>query len=269
MAHDNSHVLYDIFIRVGNDHILSAQYIRRTQQNWITQVICSFQRFFGVHNSFTGRTRNSATFQKFIKSFTVFSSINIIGRGSKNMNTHVSQITSQLNSSLSTKLYNNTIWLFSLNNIGNVFLGKRIEIQAVTCVKIRRNGFWVIIANNSFIAHFFQCPNTVYRTVIEFNTLSNSNWTRTKYNYFLFSGIGTFDELLRFIFCVISRIEIWCFCFKFTCTGIYHFVNGMLMNRTRLTRDSLNCSIQITILLGYTVLFFCEFPIFQPLFQTN
>ena len=107
--------------------------------------------------------------------------------------------------------------------------------------------------------------------VIELNTLSNSDWSRTKNDDFLFIGRNTF------VFFFISSVEIWCFTFKFGGASIDHFVNWhhlvffskienfMLRNSPKMT----NIHIRKTKSFGVKKNFFIKFIFRDYLFKIN
>ena len=128
MTVDDRHKFADIIIIDGNLHTLSAKYIRRTDQNRISQFVGSGQSFFCGEYSFSCRTRNLTGFQNLIEKFTVFCCIYIFCTGTKNRYTHFQKSFRQLDGGLSTKLYNSTIRFFNINDIFHIFRCQRFKI---------------------------------------------------------------------------------------------------------------------------------------------
>ena len=60
----------------------------------------------------------------------------------------------------------------------------------------------------------------MYRCIIEFNTLPDSDRTRTQHNHFIVIRRNTF------VFVFVSSVEIRRFRFELGSTGIHHFVSG-------------------------------------------
>ena len=137
-------------------------------------------------------------------------------------------MTGKLDSCLTTELYNNTVRLFSFNNGFNVLFCKRIKIQSVTCIEVSGNCFRIVVADYRFIPLFFQGPYAMNGTVIKFDTLTDSDRTRTENNNLFLTCISSFNELLCFIFFIKGRIEVRCFSLKFACACVNHFINGSL-----------------------------------------
>ena len=256
MAGDDCHIFFDILIRMRNNHILTAQNVRRTHQNRIAQVVGSLECLFGCHDSLAGRTRNAASAQQLIETLSVFGSVDIICGSTQNIDTHICQVACQLDGSLSAELYHYAVRLFGVDDIGNVFLGQRIEVQTVAGIEVCGNGLRVVVADDCLTAHLFQCPYTVYRTVVELDTLSDTDRTGTEYDNLFLVAVLTFDELFCFVFVVIGRIEVRCLCLELACAGINHLINGMAVHRAFLTGNTLNGCIQIAVLLCQQVQIF-------------
>ncbi len=72
-------------------------------------------------------------------------------------------------------------------------------------------------------------------TVVELDSLTDTDRTRTENYYFLFACILPFDELFGFVLLVESRIEIRSFRLEFSRAGINHFKYGCFVLRAFLT----------------------------------
>ena len=113
-------------------------------------------------------------------------------------------MTSQLDSGLTAELNNNTVRLFGLNNSFNVLFCEGVEVETVTRVEVSRNSFGVIVADNSLVTEFLESPYAVNRAVVELNTLTYTDRTRTENDDLFLAGIGTFNELFSLIFLIES-----------------------------------------------------------------
>ena len=164
---------------------------------------------------------NLTFFQNFIKQFSVFCRIYILCRGSQNRYPHLHETFSQLNRSLSTELYYRSVRFFNVYNIFHIFRCQRFEIQLICNVKVGTDRFRIVVDNDSLIIFLCKGPCTVNRTEVKFNTLSDTNWSGTKYQHFF-----TVSCFHYFILTAKYRIVIWCGCCKLCCTGIYHLISS-------------------------------------------
>ena len=266
---DDLHVLDDILIGVSDYHVLTAENVGRTHKNGIAQILSSLKSFLGVHNGMTCGTGYSALVEQLIKTLSVLSSINAVCRGSEYPYAHIGKVLCKLDSCLSAELNNNTVRLFSLNDRLNVLLGKRIEIKSVSCVKVGRNSLRVIVADNCIVAHFLERPYAVNGAVVELDTLTYSDRTRTENYDLLLACISAVNELSCLVLLVICGVEVGSFSLELACAGINHLEYGSCSLGTLLTAHALNGAVKITVLLGKVIFFTGKLAVCKISFQIS
>ena len=218
---NNSDEFIYVFIVNRNLHTLAAQYIRRSYQHRISQFIGCFLCFFCGKYCMSLWSWNLAFFQNLIKQFSVFCRIYILCRGSQNRYPHLHETLCQLNRSLSTELYYRSIRFFNVYNIFHIFRCQRFEIQLIRNVKVGADCLRIVVDNDGLIIFLCKCPGTMYRAEVKFDTLTDTDWTGTKYQYFF-----TVFCFHHFILTAKYRIVIWCRRCKFSCTGVYHLISS-------------------------------------------
>ena len=67
----------------------------------------------------------------------------------------------QLDSSLPAELDDDCPRFLCLDDIIHIFRRQRIEIESVRCIKIRGNGFRIVVDDDGFVACFFERPDAV------------------------------------------------------------------------------------------------------------
>ena len=117
-------------------------------------------------------------------------------------------MTCELDSRLTTELNYNAVGLFSLDDSLNVLFGEGVEVEAVACVEVGRNGLGVVVADNSLIAELLQSPYAVNGAVVEFDTLTDTYRTGTENNDLFLACISTLDELLSLVLLVKCGVEV-------------------------------------------------------------
>ena len=217
---DDSDILLNVLLIDCNLHSLSAQYIRRSYKHRIPKTFCRL--FCLLCRKYSGSiwSRNITFFQDLIKPLSVFRCIYILRRSSQNRNSHFHQRLCQLNGSLSAKLYHCPIRFFQFHNAFHIFCSQRLKIQFIGNIKIRTDGFRIVIDNDCLISFLCKCPGTVNRTKIKFDSLTDSDRTGAQHQYLLFPRRPP-----RLIFTSIHRIIVRCFCFKFCRTRIHHLIS--------------------------------------------
>ena len=83
MLGDNAHVLDDIGLGVGHDHVLTAQNVGRTHQDRQADLIGSSQSLLQIEHGAAGRTGDLAALQQLVKALTVLCFVNGIRRGAQ------------------------------------------------------------------------------------------------------------------------------------------------------------------------------------------
>ena len=214
---DDVHEFNYIFIRYSNLHTLSTKYIWRSYKHRISKLIGSLKSFINCKYSLSLSSWNLCLLKNLIKKLSILSSIYIFCLSSKNRNSHLHKCFCKLDSCLSTKLYNCTVRLLKIYNWFNIFCCKWFKVKLISNIKVSRNCLWVIIYNNCLETFFFECPCTMNWTEVELDTLSDSDWTRTKYKNLLL-----ILSLYSFVLTAIYWIIVWCCSCELCSTCINH-----------------------------------------------
>ena len=179
LSQNDFHVFFYVIIVEGDNHILTAKNITWAEKNRISKFLCSFQSFFFCKNCKSTGALDLKLFTKFVKAFAVFCKIYGISWSSKNSDSLISQKVCKLDCCTATKSNYNTHWFFCIDYTHYIFWSKRFKVKAVWCIKVCRNCFRVIVDCHYFITKAFQSPYTLNWSVVEFDTLTNADWTWT------------------------------------------------------------------------------------------
>ena len=164
--------------------------------------------------------------QKRLEAFSVLRHINSVIGSTEYINTLLIQKLGELNRGLSAESHNNAVGFLGRDNTHNVLVSQRFKVKSVGCIEVGRNGFGVIINDNNLVARLFKRPYAMYGSVVELNTLADSNRARTEYDNRLFITILFLNKLLRLVFLIECGIEIRSLGVKLGGAGINHFING-------------------------------------------
>ncbi len=178
-----------------------------------------FHSAFHIKDGVSFRTGNAYFRQDFIKAFTVFSAVNIIDARTKDLHAAAMKGPGKVDGRLAAKLDNDAFRLFPVDDVQHVFQGQRFKIQTVCRIKVRGNRFRVVVDDDCFVSFFFEGPDRVYRAVVEFNALTDADWTGPENdNFLLIAGP-------HFVFDTVGRIVVRRFRVKFGCACIHHLVD--------------------------------------------
>ena len=218
--YSSAHVISQLVLIVNDFHSTAAQYIGRTHHNRIANICCTGDSLLlaGNRNSFW--TRDMSLSQYLIKALSILCPVNIIYRSTKYLDTSLGKSSRQINGSLATKLNDNTLWLFLVDNVQYILGSQRLKVQSIRNIKICGYGFWVVVDNNSLNTHIPQCPYRMNRAIVKLYTLTDTDRARTQ-NHYLAALAGG----IHLIFLSMEgRVIIWRSRLKLSSTGIYHLV---------------------------------------------
>ena len=219
---DDLHEFFDLFIGDSDLHALSAQYIGRTHQYGIAQSVSNRLSFLcGVYST-AGCTGDLGLFQNLVEQFSILSGIYILRLGAQDGHAHLHQALGKLDSGLSAELYHSTIGMLNIYDRFHIFRSQRLEIQLVRNIEVGTYSLRVVVDDNGLIACLGKCPGSMYGTIVELDTLSDTDRTGTQYQDFLASG-GLLGFALAAEYGVIIRSGSCELCG----TGVYHLVNSL------------------------------------------
>ena len=75
---------------------------------------------------------------------------------------------------LATERHHNAVGLLDIDDVHDVFVGERLEIQAVARVVIGGHGFGVAVHHDGFVAGLVQRVARMHAAVVELNALANA-----------------------------------------------------------------------------------------------
>ena len=225
---DNFHVFLDVGICPRNNHILSAKNITWTHQNRVGKAGGCFQSFNFRKDSLAFRTVYVQSLAKFFKTFPVFCKVNSVCACSENADSLAVEVFCKFDGSLSAECNYNTDRLFNLDYIHNVDRSERFKIKTVCSVKVCRNSFRIVVYDCNFVAELFERPYALNRGIVEFNSLSDSDWPGTQDNNRSFFAafaffFKPFKKFFSLVFSASCRIKIRRFCAELAGAGVYHF----------------------------------------------
>ena len=217
---DDFHKFFDFVVGQCDLHALTAKHVGRSYQHRITQSVSNFLSLFRSVYGTACCTRNTGLFQDLIKELSVFCRIYILCLGPQDRHSHLHKAFSQLDCRLSTELYHRTIGFFNVDNGFHILRSQRLKIQFVCNIEVCTYSFRIVVDNNGLVTCLGKCPCSMYGTVVELDTLADTDRTGTEYQDLLFAL-----SLDSFTLPTVYGVVIRCRSSKLSCTGINHLVN--------------------------------------------
>ncbi len=200
MLGDDAHVLNDIRLGVGHDHVLATEDVGGAHQHRQADLIGSGQSLVQIEDGAARGAGDLAAFQQLIKAFAVLGFIDGIGRGAVNGQADLIHMLCQLDGRLAAELHQAAVRLFGGNDVVNAFGVQRVEIQAVTSIKVGGDRLGVIVDQDGLTAVLFQRPDAVDRAVVKLDALTDADGAGTEDEDFLLFLGSPFSAALASFF---------------------------------------------------------------------
>ena len=264
LCQNDLHVLNNVAILIGDDHVLTAKHVAGANQHRIAQGIRCLQSFLRGHHRAALWALDAVLFHGCIEAFPILCRINGICRGAQNAHAGFAEGMGQLDGRLPAEGRHHAYRLFCGNDPHHIFHRQGLEVQAICRVKVRGDGFRVVVNHDHIVACFFQHPHAVHRSIVELNALTDPNRARAKHHH---TGLlGTLRQEFRcLVFLIIGSVEVRRLGSKFSGAGVHHLIHRVPMGSHLLPRQTFNGLIRIAHPLGLQVSCFIHFALLQPL----
>ncbi len=220
--HRRLEITLQVYFVVDDFHRTSAQHVRGTDHQRITNPGSFFYRLLQGGNGGVGRLLQVQAVNGLLEAFAVFCPINRIRAGPDDRYASGFQCASQFQRRLTTVLHNHPFRFFDADDFQHVFKRYRLEVKAVRGVIIRGDGFRVTVHHDGFETVFAQCQCRMNTTVVKLNALADTVWSTTQHH-----DLVTILVRIRFALFLIGRVHIGCIGREFCRAGIHPLVNRM------------------------------------------
>ena len=136
LRQNDVHISFDIVLREGNGHILTAYDVRRTEKHGIAQLFCRLDSLLLGHYGKSLGSCYVELFEQFVESLPVLSEVYAVGRGTEYSYALLVEIAAQLDCRLSAEGYDHAIGLFNVYDALDVFGSEALEIQSVSRIEV-------------------------------------------------------------------------------------------------------------------------------------
>ena len=265
MLGDDAHVLDDVRLGVGHDHVLATQDVGGAHQHRQADLVGSGQGLVQVEHGAAGGTGDLAALQQLVEALAVLGLVDGVRRGAQDWQADLVHVLGQLDGGLSAELHHAGVRLFGGDDVVHALRVQRVEVQAVAGVKVGGDGLGVVVDQDGLTAVLFQGPHAVHRAVVELDALTDADGAGTKDQHlFLFGlalggGCGFLlgNELRGFVVAVVGGVEVGGVGRELGGAGVHHLEAGAVVLHGELVHlgQTLDGLILEAVLLGGLVLF--------------
>ena len=115
--------------------------------------------------------------KQLVKTLSVLRHVDSVVGGAEDINVVLAEELCQLNSGLSAEGDNNAVGILGLDDTHNVLSGERLKVKSVGGVEVGGNGLGVVVYDNNVEARLLERPYAVYGSVVELDTLTDTDRT--------------------------------------------------------------------------------------------
>ena len=132
LREDNAHVLHNVAVLIGDNHVLTAQHIRRAHQHRVAQLVRRRHRFFARHDRAALGALDAVLLHRRVEALAVFRRVNHIRRRTHDAHARLLQRVSQLNRRLPAERRDDANRLLRRNHAQHVLRRQRLLITFIT-----------------------------------------------------------------------------------------------------------------------------------------
>ena len=159
---------------VGDFHAAAAEHVARANEQRKPNAIGDAFGFLEARGHACGGVRDVELVEHRAEAFAVFGQVNRLGARAHNGHARFLERMRKLQRRLATERHHNAVGLFDIDDVHDVFVGERLEIQAIACVVVGGHGFGVAVHHDGFVAGLMQRVARMHAAVVELNALANA-----------------------------------------------------------------------------------------------
>ena len=159
---------------VGDFHAAAAEHVARANEQREPNAVSDAFGFLEARGHACGGVRNVELVEHGAEAFTVFGQVNCLGARAHNGHARFLKRVRELQRRLAAERHHNAVGLLDIDDIHDVFVGERLEIQAVACIVVGGHGFGVAVHHDGFVAGLVQRVARMHTTVVELDALANA-----------------------------------------------------------------------------------------------
>ena len=228
---DDGHEFLDLCIGDGDLHTLAAQYVGGTHQHGITQTVCHCLGFFRRINGAAAGSGDFTFLQNLVEQLPVLRRVHVFRAGSQNRNAHFHQAFGQLDGGLTAELHHRTVGMLDVHHVLHILRRQRLKIQLIRDIEVRAHSLRIVVDDDRLIARFGKGPGGMNGTVVELDSLPDSDGAASQHQHLLRADGSVGTELaasgfLRLVFSAVYGVIIRRARLELRGAGIHHLISG-------------------------------------------
>ena len=173
---------------VGDFHAAAAKHVARANKQREANAVGDAFGFLEARGHAGSGVRNVELVEHGAEAFAIFGQVNRLGARAHNGHARFLQRMRELQRRLAAERHHDAVGLLDIDDVHNVFVGERLEIQAVARVVVGGHGFGVAVHHDGFVAGLVQRIARMHAAVVELNALADAVGTRAQNH-----GLGFVD----------------------------------------------------------------------------
>ena len=175
LREDALHVRCDLVIVVDDLHVLSADDVRRAQQHGVAERLRGVQRLGQRLHTHALRARDVKLLEQGIKPLAVLGDVNALGRCAEDADAVAVECLRECDGGLPAEGDHDADGVLDIDDLQHVLGRERLEIQAVSGVIVRGDGFGVVVDDDDVVAHGLERPHAVDGRIVKLDALPDAD----------------------------------------------------------------------------------------------
>ena len=233
VGEDDGHVLLDVLVAVGDNHVLAAQHVAGPHQHGVAQVPGSVQRLFRGHDGVALGPLDAGALQQFVEPFPVLGHVDGVGGGAQNGDVVGRQSLGELDGRLAAKSHHHADGLLNLDDVQHVLGGQGLKVQPVAGVEVGGHGLRVVVDDDHLVPQLPQGHDAVNAGVVELDALADADGAGAQHDDGLLLPVFA-DELQSLVLAagflgVVGGVEVGGVGGELAGAGVHHLKGGLAL----------------------------------------
>ena len=233
VGEDDGHVLLNVLVAIGDNHVLPAQHIAGPHQHRIAQVPSGGKGLLRGHDGVALGTLDAGTLQQLVEPLPVLGHIDGVGGGAQDGDVVGRQGLGELDGRLAAESHHHADGLLDVDDVQHVLGGQGLKVQPVAGVKVGGHGFRVVVDDDHLIPQLPQGHDTVDAGVVELNALADADGAGAQHDHRLLLPVFP-DKLQGLVLAagflrVVGGVEIGGVGGELPGAGVHHLKGGLAL----------------------------------------
>ena len=233
VGEDDGHVLLNVLVAVGDDHVLAAQHIAGPHEHRVAQVPGGGKGLLGGHGGVAFGPLDAGALQQRVEPLPVLGHVDGVGGGAQNRDVVLGQGLGQLDGRLAAESHHHADGLLDVDDVQHILGGQGLEVQPVAGVEVGGDGLRVVVDDDHLVPQLAQGHDAVDAGVVELDALADADGAGAQHDDRLLLPVFP-DKLQSLVLAagflrVVGGVEVGSVGGELAGAGVHHLEGGLAL----------------------------------------